>query len=97
MISRREFMQSLARLAPALGGTGLVLSEPALLRALLGALGGAAFAGSPADELIRQAPRARFWSAAAGGRVQCRLCARECLLADGQRGCAARGRTSGAR
>ena len=96
MISRREFMHSLARLAPALGGTGLILSEPALLRALLGALGGAAFAGSPADELIRQAPRARFWSAAAGGRVQCRLCARECLLADGQRGlCRSRANVGG--
>lgn len=86
MISRREFMRALARLAPALGGSGLILSEPALLRALLDAAGGSALAGSLADELIREAPRARFWSAAAGGRVQCRLCARECLLADGQRG-----------
>ena len=34
MISRREFLQTLARLAPVLGGSGLILSEPALLRAL---------------------------------------------------------------
>lgn len=86
MISRREFMQALARLAPVLGGPGLVLSEPAALRALLETLGGTALAWGTADELIREAPRARFWSSAPKGRVQCRLCARECLLADGQRG-----------
>jgi pyruvate formate lyase activating enzyme len=86
MISRREFMQSLARLAPVLGGSGLILSEPALLRALLDTLEGTALAGERTDALIREAPRARFWSAAAKGHVQCRLCARECLLAEGQRG-----------
>ena len=86
MISRREFMQALARLAPALGGSGLILSEPALLRALLDTLEGTALAGDRTDELIREAPRARFWSAAAKGHVQCRLCARGCLLAEGQRG-----------
>lgn len=96
MISRREFMQALARLAPALGGTGLILSEPALLRALVEAAGGSPLAGGPADTRIREAPRARFWSAAAGGRVQCRLCARECLLADGQRGlCRSRANAGG--
>jgi len=86
MISRREFMQALARLAPALGGSGLILSEPALLRALLDSLEGTALAGERTDELIRAAPRARFWSAAAKGYVQCHLCARGCLLAEGQRG-----------
>jgi pyruvate formate lyase activating enzyme len=86
MISRREFMQALARLAPVLGVSGLILSEPALLRALPDVLDGAAFAGERTDELIGAAPRARFWSAAAKGRVQCHLCARGCLLAEGERG-----------
>jgi len=86
MISRREFIQALARLAPVLGGSGLILSEPALLRALPDILDGAAFAGERTDELIRAAPRARFWSAAAKGRVQCHLCSRGCLLAEGERG-----------
>jgi pyruvate formate lyase activating enzyme len=86
MISRREFMQALARLAPVLGGSGLILSEPALLRALPDILDGAAFAGDWTDELIRDAPRARFWSAAAKGHVQCHLCARGCLLDEGDRG-----------
>ena len=45
MISRREFMQVLARLAPVLGGSGLILSEPALLRDLPDILNGTAFAG----------------------------------------------------
>jgi len=86
MISRREFIQALARLAPVLGGSGLILSEPALLRALPDILDGTAFAGERTDELIRAAPRARFWSPAAKGRVQCHLCARGCLLAQGERG-----------
>ena len=86
MISRREFLQTLARLAPVLGGSGLILSEPALLRALSDIPDGAAFAGERTDELLRAAPRARYWSAAAKGRVQCHLCARGCLLAEGERG-----------
>ena len=81
-----RILQALARLAPVLGGSGLILSEPALLRALPDILDGAAFAGERTDELIRDAPRARFWSAAAKGHVQCHLCARGCLLAEGQRG-----------
>ena len=56
MISRREFIQALARLAPVLGGSGLILSEPALLRALPDILDGAAFAGERTDELIRACP-----------------------------------------
>jgi pyruvate formate lyase activating enzyme len=96
MISRREFIRALARLAPVLGGSGLILSEPAMLRALPDILDGAAFAGDRTDELIRAAPRARFWSAAAKGRVQCHLCARGCLLAEGERGqCRSRMNTGG--
>jgi len=96
MISRREFIQALARLAPILGGSGLILSEPAMLRALPDILDGAAFAGDRTEELIRAAPRARFWSAAAKGRVQCHLCARGCLLAEGERGqCRSRMNTGG--
>jgi pyruvate formate lyase activating enzyme len=96
MISRREFIRALARLAPVLGGSGLILSEPAMLRALPDILDGAAFAGDRTDELIRAAPRARFWSAAAKGRVQCHLCARGCLLAEGERGqCRSRINTGG--
>jgi pyruvate formate lyase activating enzyme len=86
MISRREFMQALARLAPALGGLGLILSEPTKLRAFLDTLEGTALAGDRTDELVRAAPRARFWSAAVKGHVRCYLCARGCLLAEGQRG-----------
>jgi len=96
MISRREFMQALARLAPVLGGSGLILSEPALIRSFLDTLEGTALAGDGTDELIREAPRARFWSAAAKGHVQCHLCARGCLLAVGQRGlCRSRMNVSG--
>jgi pyruvate formate lyase activating enzyme len=86
MISRREFLQTLARLAPVLGVSGLILSEPFLLRAFLNQHEGIAFAGDATDELLREAPRARYWSPAAKGRVQCHLCSRGCLLEEGQRG-----------
>ena len=43
MISRREFLQTLARLAPVLGGSGLIFSEPFLLRTLLNPHEGIAF------------------------------------------------------
>lgn len=76
-------MQALARLAPVLGASGLLVQEPALFRTLLDGVEGTAFAD---DELLRSAPQARYWSGATKGRVQCRLCAQECLLADGQRG-----------
>jgi pyruvate formate lyase activating enzyme len=86
MISRREFLQNLARLAPVLGCSGLILSEPFLLRTLLKEHEGIAFAGDATDEMLREAPRARYWSPVAKGRVQCHLCFHGCLLAEGQRG-----------
>ncbi len=86
MISRREFLQYLARLAPVLGGSGLILSEPFLLRTLLKEHEGIAFAGDSTDEMLHEAPRARYWSPVAKGRVQCHLCFHGCLLAEGQRG-----------
>ncbi len=86
MISRRTFLQTLARLAPVLGGSGLILSEPFLLRTLLNQCEGIAFAGNSTDELLHEAPRARYWSPVAKGRVQCHLCFHGCVLAEGQRG-----------
>ncbi len=86
-------MQALARLAPVMGGAGLILTEPDLVKAFLDRVEGSALA---ADESTRAAPQARYWSAAAKGHVQCRLCARECLLADGQRGqCRSRANAGG--
>ena len=86
MISRRYFLQTLARLSPLLGASGLIHSEPLLWRALLNQREGIAIAEDRTDELLREAPRARYWSVAAKGRVQCHLCSRGCLLAEGQRG-----------
>ncbi len=86
MVTRRTFLQTLTRLATALGSSGLILSDPALRRILAESSEGDAIAGNQSDELIRAAPRARYWSAASSGHVQCRLCARGCLLAEGQRG-----------
>lgn len=97
-----------------LGGAGLSLSYPPWSEAFLGnAWGG--LLSSPSDEMIRNAPLARYWISAnsPGGQclschqpddkiegrqydhkkgiVKCLLCARECLINEGERGaCQAR-------
>ncbi|OPY93450.1 MAG: Pyruvate formate-lyase 1-activating enzyme [Syntrophaceae bacterium PtaU1.Bin231] len=73
MISRRTFLKTLARLAPALGGAGLVLSG--LLRDwFCPALTSPAFGGTAADDLIRTAPLARYWTSPASADANCRAC-----------------------
>jgi pyruvate formate lyase activating enzyme len=93
MISRRDFLTLLARLAAA-GGTGITLSDPTWRRVLSGSDSGLAFAESYLDGLIRSAPKARYWTplplkAAARPEeaiVKCLLCANGCAIANGQRG-----------
>ena len=97
MNSRRDFLKTLVRMAPALGGAGLILSDPAWLQILAGGRSGLVFAESWDEEILRMAPKARYWSTAAGGAVQCQLCARGCTLKEGQRGlCRSRQNVKGA-
>jgi len=63
MISRRDFLVTLARLAATVGGAGMILVDPDWQRFLLGGDSGLAFGDTYLDELVRLAPKA-----ATGGR-----------------------------
>jgi len=63
MISRRSFLLSAARFGPL---AGAALSFPGLLQ-LPASEPDALFPAGQADDLIRSAPRARFWATTAGG------------------------------
>jgi pyruvate formate lyase activating enzyme len=103
--SRRDFLRTTCAGCGALlaAGHGLEVLLPPAARA----------AGEPLAELVRRAPRARYWVSTASADcavchaagtlapgaaprhrkllVRCQLCARECVLAEGERGaCRAR-------
>ncbi len=113
-ISRREFLKTASRSGMILGGAGLSLSYPLWCEKFLNnAWGG--LLSSLSDEMIQNAPLARYWISANSpdvrclschkpddkiegsqhdhkkGIVKCLLCARECLIKEGERGaCRAR-------
>ena len=95
MISRRDFLKTLSRLAVTAGGTWMILSDPSWQRLLQGGHAGLAFGDTYLDELIKSAPKARYWKSLEirkGGTpkdqtlIQCLLCANNCVIADGQCG-----------
>lgn len=94
MISRREFLSTLTKLAIAAGGTGIVL-DPALQRFLFGGNSGLAFSETYLEEIIRLAPKARYWkpvtikgvsNTESETIIKCLLCANGCTISNGQRG-----------
>jgi pyruvate formate lyase activating enzyme len=74
MISRRDFIVTVARHALAVGGAGMILSDPFWQRFLLGDDEALAFGGSYLDELVRSAPRARYWTSPTSSGANCRSC-----------------------
>ncbi len=87
MISRREFLTNCARLAPIIGGAGIILSDPFWQGLLSNGDLGLAFAGNSMDELVRSAPRARYWTSLhKDNAVRCFLCPHDCIIGDGERG-----------
>jgi len=73
MMTRRTFLRTLARIAPILGGAGLMLSGP--FRNCPWSVGPeVAWGGTAAADLIRTAPTARYWTAAASSDADCRAC-----------------------
>jgi len=74
MISRRAFLGTLAGIATILGGTGLCLSSPFWERLLAGGDAGLLFALDPRSDLVRLAPRARFWTSVPLAGNDCRAC-----------------------
>jgi pyruvate formate lyase activating enzyme len=87
MISRREFLSIAARVAPLLGGAGAILSDP-FWQSISAVDGfGLARASNYADELIRLAPKARYWTSLNRDNiVRCELCANGCIIENGKRG-----------
>jgi len=95
MLSRRDFLTTLARLASTVGGAGIILCDPSWQRFLQGDDSGLAFGGTYLDELIRSAPKARYWKPITikGDSnpeeetiIKCLLCANGCAISNGQRG-----------
>ena len=93
MLSRRDFLITLSRLAVTAGGTGIILSDPLWQKFLLGGNSGLAFGESYLDELARLSPKARYWKTLTfkdGSKektiVRCLLCANGCAIVNGQRG-----------
>jgi len=74
MISRREFLETVLKLAPMIGGAGIVLSDPLWQRFFSGNDLGHAIAGNYLDEIVRYAPRARYWASPASTSASCFAC-----------------------
>ena len=74
MISRRDLLATLFRLAPVIGGAGMILSDPFWRLFLTSGSAGLAFGGAYADELLRTAPQARYWTSPASPDTHCRIC-----------------------
>ena len=95
MISRREFLTTLAKFAPLACGLSTVAFDPVWQNLFWDDHSGNAFAGTYIDELIQSAPRARYWTPIKikGGSlsadetvIKCHLCANGCAISEGQRG-----------
>jgi pyruvate formate lyase activating enzyme len=95
MISRRVFLVTLAKLAATAGGAGMILVNPDWQSFLSGGDSGLAFGDTYLDELVRSAPKARYWKPLAIKSdaypseetiVRCLLCANGCAIVNGQRG-----------
>jgi pyruvate formate lyase activating enzyme len=95
MISRRDFLATLVKIAPIVGGVGAIVLDPYWQKFLTGDNAGSALGGTYLDELIKSAPRARYWtplpikdSLYSGEKTiaKCHLCANGCAIADGRRG-----------
>lgn len=91
MISRRDFIVTLAKLLPLFGTAGTILLEPSWQKLLPGDGSGLAFGETYLDELIRTAHRARYWTPLTGKDsgetvIKCLLCANGCAISNEQRG-----------
>ena len=73
MISRRELLVATAKLAPLFGGLGIVAANPRSWRSLVGGIEALA-APSRLDEILKSAPRARFWTSVTLAGTDCAQC-----------------------
>jgi pyruvate formate lyase activating enzyme len=73
-VTRRSFLQTAACCTAALAGAGLGAAIPEWLERLGGGTGGAAWAADGLPDLLRSAPRARYWASTASAGVSCFDC-----------------------
>src|SRR5512139_3782787 len=73
-LTRRDLLVGSARLAPALGGVGLALAGLDRLGGLTGGPAGSLLALSSVQDLLKTAPRARFWTTTALAGQNCLQC-----------------------
>ncbi|MBN1653345.1 MAG: AmmeMemoRadiSam system radical SAM enzyme [Deltaproteobacteria bacterium] len=73
-LTRRGFLRSATRIGGSLIGGGVLLLQPSWLGHLFGDDGGRAKAGDQLSELIRNAPRARFWVSLKTPNISCQTC-----------------------
>jgi pyruvate formate lyase activating enzyme len=73
-LSRREFLRLVTRYGIGLGGAGLLVSDPGVFLRLLTGETGTALAAVSLEDLISQAPRARFWISSRTSGVSCTSC-----------------------
>lgn len=73
-LSRRRFLRLAARCGLAAGAAGIILDPAGLEHLLAAKAGGDALAADLLDELVRQAPRARYWTSPAAPDAACAAC-----------------------
>jgi pyruvate formate lyase activating enzyme len=74
-LSRRDLLVASARLVPIAGGAGLALASPGVLRRLAGVpAGDTLLAWSAFQDLVRSAPKARYWTTYALAGSNCQSC-----------------------
>jgi pyruvate formate lyase activating enzyme len=74
MISRRDFLVGAAKAAALLGGAGSVFRGLSRLEAMSGHFPGQALAADMKEELLRAAPRARYWTSLSLAGGDCSKC-----------------------
>ena len=73
-VTRRSFLQTAARCTGVLAGAGLVIATPEWLERLWRGADHGAWAADDLPELLRSAPRARYWLSTATAGVSCLDC-----------------------
>jgi len=73
-LTRRDFLGTTAKYGLLITSAGAVLSSPAWLQWLFGEGAGDAEASKQLEELIRTAPRARFWASTTDAAGRCAEC-----------------------
>lgn len=74
MISRRDFLIRIVKAATLLGSTGSILSGMSWLRTMAGLSPDQALAADIKEEILRAAPRARFWTSLSLAGGDCLKC-----------------------